>query len=348
MTLIDFAERGFIPDWLIRIGIRKMLKQRLLQAGESSAPQFAVWLRRQPVAIATDLANSQHYEVPPDFFRTVLGPRLKYSSCLFEDSDRSLAQAEDAMLDLTCQRAEIGDGMDILELGCGWGSLSLWIAERYPNCKITAVSNSRIQKQFIESRCRERRVRNIEVVTANVAEYMASEDYDRIVSVEMFEHLRNYETLLERVAGWLRPGGKLFVHIFCHRALAYPFEIDGDGDWMARHFFTGGIMPSFDLLDQFCRDVKVTRSWFVDGRHYARTCEWWLRNLDTHRTELTKLFAHPIGTTNASVVLQRWRIFFMACAELFAFGGGTEWGVGHYLFEPTRRFAGAALAGSIR
>lgn len=292
MHLINLAERNGVPDWLVRIGIRRLLKQRLRRARDSSTSDFAAWLRRQPAAIATELANTQHYEVPADFFRTVLGPRLKYSCCLFQNENRSLPRAEDAMLDLTCQRAEISDGMNILELGCGWGSLSQYMAERYPNCRITAVSNSRSQKRFIESRCRERGVRTVEVVTANVADYCATPDYDRIVSVEMFEHMRNYETLLKRVAEWLRPGGKLFVHIFCHQSLAYPFEIDGDGDWMARHFFTGGIMPSFDLFDKFDRDMKVNRSWFVDGRHYARTCELWLRNVDANRKKLANLFAH--------------------------------------------------------
>ncbi|HZZ79030.1 MAG TPA: cyclopropane-fatty-acyl-phospholipid synthase family protein [Gemmataceae bacterium] len=325
-----------------------MLKQRLRQTCNSSTQEFAAWLRQQPVVIATDLANSQHYEVPADFFRAVLGPRLKYSCCMFENGAQSLAQAEDAMLDLTCERAGIADGMNILELGCGWGSLTLWIAEHYPNCNLTAVSNSRSQKQFMEARCRERGVRNIEVVTANVAEFWAPGRYDRIVSVEMFEHMRNYERLLERVASWLLPGGKLFVHIFCHRALAYPFEIDGDGDWMARHFFTGGIMPSFHLFDQFDRDFKVRQRWFIDGRHYARTCEMWLRNLDARRSELNSLFSQGMGKTKASVVLQRWRIFLMACAELFAFGGGEQWGVGHYLFEPVHRFARADLMESIR
>ncbi|MBM3994996.1 MAG: class I SAM-dependent methyltransferase [Planctomycetes bacterium] len=347
MTLIDIVERGFVPDWLVRIGIRRMLKQRLLDAGNSSAPEFAAWLRQQPVAIAAELANSQHYEVPVEFFRAILGPRLKYSCCLFADGLRSLAQAEEAMLDLTCQRAEIADGMDILELGCGWGSLSLWIAERYPNCRVLAVSNSRSQKEHIEASCCEKHVCNIEVVTANVADFSASRHYDRVISVEMFEHMRNYERLLERVADWLVPGGKLFVHIFCNRDFAYSFEIDGDGDWMARHFFTGGIMPSFDLFDQFDRHVEVHRRWFMDGHHYARTCEAWLLNLDSQQANLTNLFSNGIGATAVSVALQRWRIFLMACAELFAFGDGKQWGVGHYLFEPVRRFANASSMGSV-
>jgi len=362
MNFIGLAEAGYLPDWLIRMGIRRLLASRLQERRRGASQlmaEFVQLLKRSAVALATEQANAQHYEVPAAFFETVLGPRLKYSCCFYpdkstrlaeradrEDGDRSLAQAEDAMLDLTCQRAEISDGMQILDLGCGWGSLSFWIAEHYPGCRITAVSNSRTKKQFIESRCRERGTRNIEVVTANVADYLATADYDRIVSVEMFEHMRNYETLLERVGGWLRPNGKLFVHIFCHRTYAYPFEIDGDGDWMARHFFTGGIMPSFDLLNQFDRDVKVSQSWFIDGRHYAQTCERWLKNLDAHRTKLGDLFARAIGVKEAPVVLQRWRIFFMACAELFAFGGGQEWGVGHYLLEPARRFADAELIGS--
>lgn len=238
------------------------------------------------------------------------------------------------MLCLTCQRAELQDGMDVLDLGCGWGSLSLWIAEKYPKCQVTALSNSAGQRRFIEARAQKQALNNVRVVTANITEYTDRGSYDRILSVEMFEHMRNYEALLARIASWLRPTGKLFVHIFCHRDLAYAFNANGDDDWMARHFFTGGLMPSFDLLKHFHRDLVLRKSWQVDGKHYARTCEDWLSNLDANRAELLRLFEMPGGMATARVILQRWRIFFMACAELFGYGDGGEWFVGHYLFEP--------------
>jgi cyclopropane-fatty-acyl-phospholipid synthase len=299
------------------------------------------------VAIAVEQANAQHYETPAEFFQLVLGPRLKYSCGLFENGNESLAQAEEAMLHRTCQRAEIADGMDLLDLGCGWGSLTLWIAERYPRCTVTAVSNSHSQRRFIEARCQERGLDNVRVRTANVADITLDEDFDRIVSVEMLEHVRNYETLFARAAGWLRPGGKLFAHIFCHRSHPYAFETDGDGDWMARHFFTGGIMPSFNLFDAFSRDLAVFQRWQVNGRHYAQTCEHWLANLDTRRAEAVDLFARDRSAAEARLAVQRWRIFFMACAELFAYAEGTEWIVGHYLLEPTRVAAPLATAGAL-
>lgn len=339
MNMTGLAEKGFLPDWLIRLGIRRLLANRLRQErrrGECShkLAELVQFIKRSPVALATDQANAQHYEVPSAFFEAVLGPRLKYSSCLYPDSSTTLPEAEEAMLRLTCERAELEDGMEVLDLGCGWGSLSLWVAETYPRCRVTALSNSTGQRQFIEARAAARGLNNIRVITANMADYVGGDTFDRIMSVEMFEHMRNYETLLGRIATWLRPTSKMFVHIFCHREMAYAFDGTVDNDWMARHFFTDGLMPSYDLLGHFDRDLVISKRWQVGGQHYARTCQDWLKNLDSNRARLLDLFTQTTDRVSAQLMLQRWRMFFMACAELFRYGGGTEWFVGHYLFEP--------------
>jgi len=355
MNLTDLAEKGWLPDWLIRIGIRRQLRARLEQErrhGDASrhTADLVGFLKESPIALATDQANAQHYDVPPQFFEAVLGPRLKYSCCLYPDRHTSLREAEERMLRLTCQRAEIEDGMEVLDLGCGWGALTLWIAEHYPRCRVTALSNSAQQKRCIETRARERGLGNVRVVTANIVEYAGDHAHDRVVSIEMFEHMRNLQTLLARIAAWLRPAGKLFVHIFCHRESAYTFDSTGGNDWMARHFFTDGLMPSFDLLAHFDRDLVISRCWQVNGRHYARTCEDWLLNLNAKRARLLALFGGDSDPATARVTLQRWRMFFMACAELFRHGGGTEWFVGHYLLEPraVATTSGPQLLGSER
>lgn len=339
MTLLDVAERGWLPDWLIRLGIRRLLADRLRQecgrgdASENTAAMVRC-LENSPIALATQEANDQHYEVPAEFFERVLGPRLKYSCCLYQGEANTLAEAEVAMLALTCQRAELEDGMEVLDLGCGWGSLALWIAEHYRKSQVTALSNSTAQRHYLEARASRQGLHNLRVITADITEYAGSDTYDRVLSLEMFEHMRNYRELLARIAGWLRPAGKLFVHIFCHRNYGYTFDVDGPGSWMARHFFTDGLMPSFNLLSHFNQHLAIERSWHISGLHYARTCEDWLRNLDANRDALLSLFSRQGDWAQARAMLQRWRMFFMACAELFRYGDGREWFVAHYLFGP--------------
>ncbi len=338
--MMSLIERGLVPDVLVRAGIRHLLRQRLREesaggveaACERQATRIVRW-REGPLAVATDAANEQHYELPPAFFERVLGPRLKYSSAFWSAPETDLGAAEAHMLTLTCERAWLVDGQRILELGCGWGSLSLYMAEHYPASRIVAVSNSASQRDFILRRRDRMGLDNLEVVTADINDFTPEGHFDRVVSVEMFEHVRNHELLMQRIATWLAPQGKLFVHIFVHHKLAYPFETDGEDNWMGRTFFTGGIMPSSDLLLHFQRDLLLERRWEVNGRHYARTLLAWLERLDSQRADLMPVLALTYGEQSAACWLQRWRLFLLACAELFDFNDGNEWYVAHYLFS---------------
>ena len=343
MNVIQLAEMGFVPDRLIRMGIRRLLRKRLNSISTQSdehrkqaVAEFTEQLRKSPLAVATDAANQQHYEVPAEFFEFVLGPRLKYSCCYFHDGDASLGQAEQEMLELTCARAEIQDGHTILELGCGWGSLTLWMAEKFPNSQITAVSNSASQREYIETKAQRQNLKNVRVITADMREFECDQQFDRVVSVEMFEHMRNYELLLHRVSNWLKQDGKAFVHVFCHRDAPYLFETEGSSNWMGRHFFTGGMMPSENLFREFDSNLDVECQWRVDGLHYWRTSEAWLRNLDRNRQAILRRFEVDLSPQESRRSLQRWRIFFMACAELFGFNRGQEWFVGHYRFTKSQ------------
>ncbi|MDT8408197.1 MAG: cyclopropane-fatty-acyl-phospholipid synthase family protein [Wenzhouxiangellaceae bacterium] len=340
MSAIDWAEQGRVPDRLIRIAIRRLLKMRLAQEHADDPDEYSrlfheriVALRQQEIAIETDAANQQHYEVPAAFYRLALGTHLKYSSAYWDDEINDLDQAEARMLELSCRRAGLEDGMQVLELGCGWGSLTLWMAEHYPASRITAVSNSASQREYILNQARSRGLDNLVVLTRDVNRLELDQRFDRVVSVEMFEHVRNYQRLMARIAGWLKPEGRLFVHIFCHHKLMYPFETHGSDNWMGRHFFTGGLMPAADTLLCFQDDLKLGRRWLMSGTHYARTARAWLERLDESRDDAQALFEQQADASPA-VQLQRWRMFFMACEELFAFRGGCEWLVGHFLFRP--------------
>jgi cyclopropane-fatty-acyl-phospholipid synthase len=340
MALIDLCERGLVPDFLTRYGIRQLCAQRLrdehdadLDRADARYRTLLSELRGSPIAIEVAAANEQHYEVPTRFFELCLGRRLKYSSCYYPDGNETLDEAEEKMLALYGERGELKDGQRILELGCGWGSMTLWMAERFPNSRITGVSNSRTQREHILGQAAARGLANVEIITTDVNRLdLNPETFDRCVSIEMFEHMRNYDTLLGNVARWLKPGGKLFVHIFCHRSLMYPFETAGEDNWMGRHFFTGGLMPSADTLLHFQNALRIEQRWLLSGVHYEKTANHWLENQDRHEAEVLRVLGEAYGPKDAALWAQRWRMFWMACAELFGYAGGSEWGVAHYLF----------------
>ena len=342
--MIDaLLERNLLPDWLLRIGIRRLLARRIRDESSLGDPrsrleEYVRDLKRRPVAEDTGAANQEHYEVPTAFFRWCLGRRLKYSCCYYPAGAESLDEAEEAMLGLYVERARIADGQEILELGCGWGSLSLYLAERFRGSRITGVSNSRTQKEHIDTEARRRGLANLRVITCDMNTFdIAAGRFDRVVSIEMFEHMKNYEALMASIARWLKPDGLLFVHVFAHRRLAYHFVARDETDWMARYFFTGGQMPSHELLMRFQGRLSLVSDWVVSGTHYQRTAEAWLANMDAHRGEIVPLLRDVYGAAGAGKWWAYWRVFFMSCAELWGYRGGEEWIVSHYLFRNARQ-----------
>ncbi|MEY6431430.1 cyclopropane-fatty-acyl-phospholipid synthase family protein [Thioalkalicoccus limnaeus] len=336
--VIPWIERGLVPDALVRWGIRDLLRQRLAElptadceAAARHKMAFVARMDASAIAEVPDQANAQHYELPPEFFEAMLGPRRKYSCCHWPDGVADLAVAEEASLKLTVERAGIVNGMRVLDLGCGWGSFSLWVASHFPDCQVTAVSNSHGQRGFIESEMARRHLGNLTVITADMNHFAAPTRYDRIVSLEMFEHIRNHRRLYARVADWLEPDGRFFMHIFCHRAHPYLFEEQGPTDWMGRYFFSGGIMPSADLPLLFPDHLRIRDFWCLNGRHYERTLNAWLAQMDARRAQIWPILERTYGAADAALWWVRWRLFLMACAELFGFRRGQEWYVGHYL-----------------
>ena len=331
---IYLAERGLVPDSLLRLFIKQFSLSRLTEAmSEHKKKSVIDGLNRGPIAENTIDANEQHYEVPADYFKAVLGPRLKYSCCLFDDETTTLGEAEIEMMELYLDRAQIEDGQTILDLGCGWGSLSLFLAERFPNCNVYSVSNSKDQIEHIENIAKEKNLKNIHPEVQDVNSLSLEKEFDRVVSIEMFEHMRNYKDLLEKVNHFLKPDGLLFIHIFCHKETAYLYEESGEKDWMTRNFFRGGIMPSNDIFSYFdAFDVK--KIWRVNGAQYTRTLDEWLKIHDQKKEMIISIFKQHYQ--KPSIHFYRWRLFYIACSEFFSINRGEEWFVSHYLLSPNQ------------
>jgi len=339
MSAIKYAEKGLIPDFLISYGIRRLLKKRLKKENNYYNNNKTDYLKLQiekltkldNLAINTTQANDQHYEVPARFYELTLGKHLKYSSSFYNSKKDSLSTAEENMLELYCKRGEFKDGQDILELGCGWGSLTLYLAKKYPNSTITSISNSNSQREYINLQAEKRGLKNITVKTININEFEINKKFDRIISIEMFEHIRNYPELFNKLTNWLNDTGKIFIHIFCHKFLCYPFEDETKDDWMARNFFTGGMMPSFDLFPNCTDNLKLEKSWKVSGTNYSLTSNDWYKKTKENKKEIIELFNQD-SNKNGTIEYNKWKIFYLACRELFGYKNGSEWIVGHYLF----------------
>jgi cyclopropane-fatty-acyl-phospholipid synthase len=335
-SAISVVERAPLPDAATRYGIDFLVgrtRRRLADAPPADETGFAEDMARHAIAEHADAANEQHYELPPEFFALTLGPRRKYSCCLYARGGETLAEAEIAALEQTVEHAALEDGQSILELGCGWGSLTLFMAERFPSARIVAVSNSAPQRLYIEAEAAARRLANIELITADMNEFGPARQFDRVVSVEMFEHMSNWRDLLARIRTWLKPEGKLFVHVFSHRDNPYRFDHRNDADWIAQHFFTGGIMPSHGLIGRFPDCFALERDWRWNGIHYARTARDWLARFDANRGQVDTILREVYGR-DAALWRRRWRMFYLATEGLFGHADGTEWGVSHYLLRP--------------
>jgi len=341
---ISWTESGLVPDSVIRAGIRRLLesKRKEIHSGDvefaaNTTNRFVTMMNESPIALLPDLANEQHYEVPAEFFSHVMGDHLKYSGCYWPNHVSDLAEAEVAALESSVKRAGIENGMQVLDLGCGWGSLSLWVAEHFPDAFVTSVSNSASQREFILKQASARSIQNIDVIACDMNDYATDKRFDRVVSIEMFEHMRNYGELFRRIDEWLLPDGQFFMHIFCHNSTPYEYIDKGPTDWMSRYFFSGGIMPSAELPLRFAKDLSIVDRWHWNGEHYAKTCNAWLENMDSNERSIMPVLVECYGEENASLWWQRWRIFFMACAELFDYDEGREWYIGHYLFRKAVR-----------
>jgi cyclopropane-fatty-acyl-phospholipid synthase len=342
--LDNLLAQNILPDSLVRYGIRRLLKQRLSEISFRDISQKDQYIHQfikdlnqlNQIAIKTDEANQQHYEVPTEFYLHCLGARLKYSCCYYSKPDMSLDQAEEVMLKITCERAMLKDGMEVLELGCGWGSLSLYMAQNYPNSQITAISNSKTQKEFIDKKAQDQGIKNLTIVTQDMNKFETEKKFDRVVSVEMFEHMRQYSELFKKVASFLKDEGKAFVHVFVHKETPYFFDVKDESDWMSKYFFSGGVMPSDHLFYYFNQDIRISKHWRVSGTHYQKTADHWLENMDRNRAKIMPIFEKFYGKDQALKWFSYWRIFFMACSELWGYKSGNEWYVGHYLFEKVK------------
>ncbi|MCL7036210.1 hypothetical protein MKW94_030593 [Papaver nudicaule] len=339
-VMLSSLERNLLPDVVIRKLTKLLLASRLRLGYKPSSEiqlsdliQFAHSLEEMPIAIKTDSAKEQHYELPTSFFKLVLGKYMKYSCCYFAGKTTTLEDAEQAMLELYCERAQIKDGQTVLDVGCGWGSFSLYIAQKYKNCNITGICNSKTQKEHIEEQCRELQLQNVEIIVADISTFDMEGSYDRIVSIEMFEHMKNYKELLKKISKWMKEDSLLFVHYFCHKAFAYHFEDTSEDDWITRYFFTGGTMPSANLLLYFQDDVSIVNHWLVNGKHYAQTSEEWLKRMDKNISSIKPIMESTYGKDAAVKWTVYWRTFFISVAELFGYNNGEEWMVAHFLFK---------------
>lgn len=344
---LRMAERGYLPDWMIRLGIRKLAETRLAslpprngEDTESYKRSFIEGMKNSPIAVLTEKANEQHYELPADFFELILGKQRKYSCCLYPDARLSLDEAEEQALLETARHALLDDGQDILELGCGWGSLSLWMARRYPNSKILGVSNSKSQRDSIMKRAEAEGLTNLEIQTADMNQFLTERRFDRVVSVEMFEHMRNWELLMNRIDSWLKPEGRFFMHVFTQSEAPYLFEVQDESDWMSEYFFSGGMMPSLDLPSRMDSLLELEESWVWSGDHYRKTSDHWLANMDRHKDMIMPILLNTYGPDTTDMWWHRWRIFFMACAEVFGYNEGSDWPIGHYRFKRSAKNRG--------